>query len=165
MYVPSFLKQKPKISVKLNIRILLVIIALSLLATVFAQAQSDRRINRLSQETGLYIRIAVADTLLPGGNYSEAVVYCEEELVTHFINNRHFIAHSSKFQFDLDVKKRKVGGYNSWVTKDRDKDEWYFITPFKLGEGFGVIIQPISKSHQPMYDRPIVTIANVNICH
>lgn len=148
---------------KVFIQVLLVVILLSLLLTVFASAQSDRKINRNSQETGLYIRATFGDKI--DEVYNEKQLYCEEALVTHFINNRHFIAHTSKFQLDIDVKDRKVGKYNSWVGKDRDNDNYYFITPFTTGGvGYGVIIQPVTKKLVFRYDEPVITIANVKIC-
>lgn len=147
---------------KTFIRIVLLIIILSFMAIVFATAQSDAKINRLAKETGLYIRTILADT--SAGFRTETEIFCGEDLVTHFINKRHFIAHTSKFILDLEVKKRKVGKYNSWVAVD-EQGGYYFITPFIVdGAGYGVFIQPVNKDLGRRYDLPIITIANFNLC-
>lgn len=147
------------------IKITLLTMALLIYAVIFTQAQSDRKINRLAVEAGKYVRISVSDDLFDDGDYESEEVSCGEELVTHFINKRHFIAHSSKFKFDLDVKKRDFDDYGSWLAVDRDnKDKYYVITPFGYGDGVGVIIQPVTKSFYVRHDEPIIAIANVNIC-
>ena len=143
--------------------VILVLTAVIIFLSHVAHSQSDRKINRNSKESGLYVRINLVNTV--DGVYNSTEVYCGEELVTHFINHRHFIAHTSKFELDLDVKDRKVGEYNSWIAKDRDKENYYFITPFKVGtDAYGVIIQPCMKNLSLRYDEPVITIANVKIC-
>ena len=104
----------------------------------------------------------MADTV--SGFHNETDIFCGEELVTHFINKRHFIVHTSKYFLDLEVKKRKVGKYNSWLAVD-DQNRYFFITPFKADElGYGVFIQPVNKELGRLYDLPIITIANFDIC-
>lgn len=146
------------------LKILIVTLLFLFFMTLLATAQSDNRINRLSKETGLFVKTAMTDK--EGNVYNEQIIFCGVELVTHFINKRHFIAHTSKFELDLDVKKRKIGNYNSWLAVDKDGRR-YFITPFTDGQkvpGYGVFIQPIDKNYSPVYDLPVITIANFNLC-
>ena len=138
------------------------LLILVLTVPTFSYSQSDSKINRLAKETGLYIKTILADT--SAGFHTETEIFCGEDLVTHFINKRHFIAHTSKFILDLEVKKRKVGKYNSWVAVD-EQGGYYFITPFMVdGAGYGVFIQPVNKDLGRRYDLPIITIANFNLC-
>lgn len=144
-----------------------IIIALVLiLSTIALNAQSDRKINRLAQEAGKYVRITTIDDMFEDEEYEIEPIYCGEELVTYFINKRHFIVHSAKFQLDLDVKKRNFDGYHSLLTTERDdSNSYYVVTPFGYGDGgYGVIIMPVTKSLNPRFDAPVITIANVNIC-
>lgn len=138
---------------------------LLLLVTLTVTAQSDRKINRLSKENSLYARIAMSDTT--GGLYTEQQLFCGEMLITHFVNKRHFIAHSDKFTLDIDIKKTKLGENNSWVGVDQE-GRWYYLTPFtdgaKTAPGFGVIIQPVSEKLQREYDLPVIIIANFKLC-
>ena len=151
---------------KIFIQILLVVILISLLMIVFAsksQAQSDRKINRLSQETGLYVRSVLHNTT--DGIYNETELSCKEELVTHFINKRHFIAHTQSYIYDLEIKKRRVGQYKSWLGLAQD-GRYFLITPFTVQStednsyGHAVIIQPVSAQYVLMFDLPTVTISN-----
>jgi hypothetical protein len=140
------------------------ILVLSVLSFSNSYSQSDAKINRLAKETGLYIKTVLPDST--NGFYSETEIFCGEDLVTHFINKRHFIVHTSKFELDLDVKKRKIGNYHSWLAVDKDGRR-YFITPFTDGQkvpGYGVFIQPIDQNYSPVYDLPVITIANFKIC-
>lgn len=129
-----------------------------------SSAQSDRKINRNSQETGLYIRASLSDSV--AGVRFDRQIYCEETLITHFINNRHFIAHSYKFELDLAVVHRNIGEYKSWLAFDEKTGRYFFITPFRFEkDGFGVIIQPVDKKYNRLYDLPVITIANFNVCN
>lgn len=114
------------------------------------------------QESGLYIRATMADKV--AGIYNEQTIYCEEELVTHFVNKRNFIAKSSKFELRLKVVHRNIGEYKSWLALDT-ANRYFFITPFRFEKnGFGVIIQPVDKRYNRLYDLPVITIANFNVC-
>jgi hypothetical protein len=128
-------------------------------------SQSDSRINRLAQEVGMTVRVALYDS---PDITTEREIFCGEDLVTHFINKRHFIAHSSYFVLDLEVIDRKIGKYNSWLAVDENKN-YFFITPFGVdngrgGKGYGVFVQPVDKKLNKLYDRPVITMCSVNIC-
>ena len=114
------------------------------------------------QESGLYIRATMTDKV--SGIYNEQTIYCDEDLVTHFVNKRNFIAKSSKFELVLKVVHRNIGEYKSWLALDT-ANRYFFITPFRFErDGYGVIIQPVDKRYNRLYDLPVITIANFNLC-
>lgn len=141
----------------------LIFIILLAILPLTVNSQSDRKINRNSKESGLYIRASLPDSV--AGSTFDRTIFCEETLVTHFVNKRHFIAHSYKFELDLTVVHRNIGEYKSWLAFDEKAERYFFITPFRFEkDGFGVIIQPVDKKYNRLYDLPVITIANFNVC-
>lgn len=133
----------------------IVILVLSVLSFTHSYSQNY-------QESGLYIRATMATKV--ADVYNEQIIYCDEELVVHFVNKRNFIAKSSKFELKLKVVHRNIGEYKSWLALDT-ANRYFFITPFRFEKnGFGVIIQPVDKRYNRMYDLPVITIANFNVC-
>lgn len=111
--------------------------------------------------TGVFIRTVMFDDTFG----REVVLFCDLDAVDFLITKKKIIIHSSQFTLDIDIKKRKVGQYNSWVGLDRISGKFFFITSFRVNTGgYGMFIQPIHEDLTADFTTPQITIANFNLC-
>ncbi len=139
----------------------LVKILLILVLAAPVLAQSDRKIEKNSRESYMYVKIVLNDSEM---FHVEHKISCNQERLKIFVNKRNILIHGFAIDFDIKIVKRNVGKYNSWVGKDGD--QYYFITPFLVKDvpgGSGVMIQPVDETLNRQYDVPAYIFSNVDV--